>query len=86
MKIIYPRPYERHNWYYDHAKPELIQKALEMFDWQRTFSGKTINEKVPILTNTIMNIISNYAPSEVVTIDHGDYPSEVVTIDHGDPQ
>ena len=24
-------------------------------------------------------------PSEVVTIDHGDYPSEVVTIDHGDP-
>ena len=33
-----------------------------------------------------MNIISNYAPSEVVTIDHGDYPSEVVTIDHGDPQ
>ena len=45
----------------------------QIFDWQRAFSVKTINEKVSILTNTIINIVSNYAPNEV-TIDDRDPP------------
>ena len=74
FKIIYPPPYERHIWHYNHAKLESIRKALEVFDWQRAFSGKTINEKVSILTNTIINIMSNHVPNEVVTIDDRESP------------
>ena len=74
LKIIYPPPYERHIWHYNHAKPESIQRALEVFNWRRASGGKTINEKVSILTNTIINIKSNYVPSEVVTVDDRDPP------------
>ena len=74
FKIVYPPPYERHIWHYNHTKPESIRKALEVFDWQKAFSGKTINEKVSILTNTIINIMSNYVPNEVVTIDDRESP------------
>ena len=87
LKIIYPPPYKRHIWHYNHAKPESTQKALKNFDWQRAFIGKSINEKVSILTNTIINIISNYFPNEVVTIDYRNPPwiNEVVTIDDRNP-
>ena len=63
LKIIYPPPYERHICHYNHAKPKSIRKTLEILDWKRAFSGKTINERVSILTNNIINIMSNYVPN-----------------------
>ena len=44
------------------------------FDWQKGFSYKTINKKVSILANTITNIMRNYVPNEVVTVDDRDPP------------
>ena len=66
LKIIYPPLYERHIWHYNHVRPESIWKALEIFYWQRAFIDKTINEKVYILTNIIINIISNYVPKSKI--------------------
>ena len=74
LKIIYPPLYEKHLWHYNHTKPESIQKALEIFEWQGASSGKTINEKVSILTNTIINIISSDVSSELVIISDRDPP------------
>ena len=56
FKVIYPPPYVRHIWHYNHEKSE------------------TINERVSILINTIINIMSNCLPDEAVTIDNRDPP------------
>ena len=74
LKVFYPPPYERHIWHYEHANTDLISKAMEGFDWNNSFSNKDVNEKASILTKTVLNIMSNYIPNEIITIDDKDSP------------
>ena len=43
-----------------------------MFDWERAFVNTNVNEKVFILSKTILNIFSNFIPHETVTVDDND--------------
>ena len=43
-----------------------------MFDWDRAFVNNNVNEKVFILNKTILNILSNFIPHEILTIDNKD--------------
>ena len=52
----------------------MIFKAIQGFDWNKAFSDKSTEEKASILTKTILNIMSNFIPNEIVTIDDGDPP------------
>ena len=52
----------------------MISRAIEGFDWNKAFSGKNIDEKASILTQTILNIMSNFIPNEIITIDDRDPP------------
>ena len=45
-----------------------------MFDWDRAFVNTNINEKVFILNNTILNILSNFIPHKILTIDDKEHP------------
>ena len=74
LKVFYPPPCERHVWHYEHANVDMISKAIERFDWDNAFLGKNVNEKASILTKTILNIMSNYIPNEITTIDNRDPP------------
>ena len=74
LRVFYPPPYERHVWHYEHANVDMISKAIERFDWDNAFLGKNVNEKASILTKTILNIMSNYIPNEIITIDDKDPP------------
>ena len=68
LKIYYPPPYEREIWHYKKANIDLIQQAIREFTWERAFHRK--NEKVPILSNTINNVLSlNFIPHETITCD-----------------
>ena len=67
LKIYYPFPYEREIWHYKNANIDLIQQAIRDFNWERAFHTKNINEKVPILNNTINNVLSNFIPQENIT-------------------
>ena len=49
-------------------------KAIEGFDWDKTFSDKSADEKASILTKAILNIIINFIPNEIVTIDNKNPP------------
>ena len=40
-----------------------------MFDWDRAFIKTNVSEKVLILNKTILNILSNYVPHEILTVD-----------------
>ena len=74
LKVLYPPPYERHVWHYEHANVDMISKAIEGFDWRKAFSEKSVDEKASILTQTLLNILSNFIPNEIVTINDRDPP------------
>ena len=50
----------------------MISKAIERCDWDNAFLGKNVNEKASVLTKTILNIMSNYIPNEIITTDDND--------------
>ena len=47
---------------------------IQGFDWDKAFSGKSTDEKASILAKAILNIMSNFIPNEIVTIDDRDPP------------
>ena len=52
----------------------MISKAIQGFDWDKAFLDEGTEEKASILTKTILNIMSNFIPNEIVTIDDRDPP------------
>ena len=52
----------------------MIFKAIQGFDWVKALLDKSADEKTSILTKTILNIMSNFVPNEIVTIDDRDLP------------
>lgn len=55
----------------------MTSKAIEVFDWHKSFLDKSADEKTFILTKTILNTKhtkSNLNPNETVTIDNRDPP------------
>ena len=52
----------------------MIYKTVEGFDWDKAFSDKSADEKASILTKAIFNVISNFIPNKIVTIDDRDPP------------
>ena len=72
LKIFYPPPHERHIWHHKHANTDMISKAIQGFDWDKAFLDKGTEEKSSILTKSIFNIMSNFIPNEIVTIDDRD--------------
>ena len=52
----------------------MISKAIQGFDWDKAFLDKSTEEKASILSKTILNIMSNFIPNEIVTIDDSDSP------------
>ena len=60
LKIFYPPPCERHIWHYKHANANITSKAIQGFEWDKAFLDKNIEEKASILTNSILNFMSNF--------------------------
>ena len=70
LHIVYPPPYLREIWHYREAKTGLIRQTIKEFNWERAFSNTSINEKV----DTILNILSNFIPHEIIVCDDKDPP------------
>ena len=49
-------------------------KPFKAFNWDKAFLGKSAKEKPSIFTKTLLNIMSNFIPNEIVTIDDRDPP------------
>ena len=77
LKIHYPPPYFRDVCHYQDPNTDLIRWAIDMFDWDRTFANTNVNEKVFILNKTILNILSNFFPHEILTVDDKQRPTLV---------
>ena len=49
---------------------KLIRRAINEFNWLRTFLNTNVNEKVEIFNSAILNIFSNFIPQEFAVCDH----------------
>ena len=62
LKVYYPPSYKREVWHYRNADSNAIKKAITDFSWERAFE------------NLSENILSNFIPHDVITIDDRDPP------------
>ena len=64
-----PPPYYEDIRDYKHANTEKIQKAILLFDWQKVFKNKNINEMTRILTDFLSNIFKKFTPYKTKIFD-----------------
>ena len=74
LMISYPPPYSREFWHYREANTDLIRRAISNFNWEKAFCNTSVNKKVSIFNETILNILSNYIPHETLICDDRDPP------------
>ena len=51
-----------------------INKAIEMFNWEKLFQNKNIHDQLKLFNETIVNIVSNYIPNKFITCNEKDLP------------
>ena len=64
FNIPLPPPYIREVWNYKNAKVENIQQSVSANDWNFIFQGKTVNQKVNILNEFLLNVFHNFIPNK----------------------
>ena len=74
LMISYPPPCSREIWHYREVNNDLIRRAISNFNWEKAFYNTNVNKKVSIFNETILNVLSNYIPHEIVTCDDKDSP------------
>ena len=61
-------------WHYKVSNVNLIRRAVNQFNWERAFENKNLDEKVLTFNKTVMNILSNFIPHELIVYDDKDPP------------
>ena len=56
-------------WHFSWAYSDHIKKAINLFDWESLLDNPDVNEQVSVLAQTIMNVMSNFVPNELITCD-----------------
>ena len=74
LEVLYPPPYTREVWHHQDSNVDLIRRSINEFDWDRAFANKHVHEKVFIFNKTVLNVLSNFIPHEVVVCDDKDPP------------
>ena len=74
LNVFYPPSSERELWHYKLASFDCIQRATKNFGWEKAFPNVDVNKKVLLFNETILNIICNFIPQEIVTCDDRDQP------------
>ena len=72
FKIPFPPSYKRRIWDFSRANSAAIRRAINMVDWDRSFEGMDINGQVSFLTETLLNIFSNFVPNKIITVRNKD--------------
>ena len=51
-----------------------IRKAINGFQWEKSFQNMNVNDMVHVFNRTIKNILRNFIPHETITCDDRDPP------------
>ena len=74
LEVLYPPPYTREVWHYKDANVDLIRRSINEFDWDRASANKHVDEKVLIFDKTVLNVLSNFIPHEIIVCGDKDLP------------
>ena len=74
IRIPLPPVYVREVWDYSKANVENIKKAVSYFNWKRAFQNLSVDEKVELLNETLLNIFRNYIPNKKIKCDYRQPP------------
>ena len=74
LEVLYPPPYTHEVWHYQDSNDDLIRRSINEFDWDRSFANKHVDQTVLIFSKTVLNVLSNFIPHEVIVCDDKDPP------------
>ena len=74
LKIEYPSLYKQLVRDYKNADTQSINKAIEIFNWEKVFQNKNIHDHLKLFNETIVNIVSNYIPNKCITCNNKEPP------------
>ena len=80
FNVPLPPPYIRDVWDYKNAKVANIQQSVSGIDWDFNFQGKTINRKVNILHECLLDVFHNFIPSKKIKFHYKDPPWMTETV------
>ena len=86
LKIHYPPIYTREVWHYRDSNDDHIRREINQFNWERAFENKNVDEKVVIFNKTVLNILSNFIPHELIVCNEKDpswVNSKIKSLIHG---
>ena len=71
IEIRVPPPvYVCEAWDYNKANVENIKKAVSNFNWNSAIQNLSVDEKVELLNETLLNIFWNYIPNKKIKCDY----------------
>ena len=74
IRVPLPPVYAREVWDCSKANVENIKKAVANFNWKRAFENLSVDEKVELLNETLLNIFRNYVPNKKIKCDYRQPP------------
>ena len=74
FQVSPPPVYIREVWDYNKANIENINKAISNFNWTKAFENLSVNEKVELLNETLLNIYRNYIPNKKIKSNYCQHP------------
>ena len=74
IRVPLPPVYVGEVWDYSKANVENIKKAVANFNWKRAFENLSVDEKVELLNETLLNIFRNYIPNKKIKCDYRQPP------------
>ena len=66
--------YVRQVWNYSNANIKNIQKAVQNFDWEKAFENLSVDRKVDLLNETLLNNFRYYITSTKIKFNYYQLP------------
>ena len=74
IRVPLPPKYVRKVWDYSKADVQNIKKSIKEFNWGKTLESLSIDSKVDLLNETLLNIFRNYIPNKKIKCDYRQPP------------
>ena len=74
LKVAFPTPYVGEVWHFKKANVDHIRKAINGFQWKKSFQNMNVKGMVHLFNRTIKNILHNSIPHEIITCNDRDPP------------
>ena len=74
IRVLLPPVYIREVWDYSKANIENINKAISHFNWTKAFKNLSVDEKVELLNETLLNSYQNYIPNKKIKCEYRQPP------------